>query len=138
MPFSDGGRAWFEAFEADGTLIAAAPGEARRMRSLAASVALLEAALAALVQRGGWRHEQLHLFGFADGATVRAPRGHVSARFACFPAPAGETHRGGQSVPPRRTAGATATLSVRRWRRRLRPRILENGEDSHLGDALQH
>ena len=53
------------------TPISPAPGEARRTRSLAASVDALCAALAALVERGGWRFAQLHLFGFSDGGTVR-------------------------------------------------------------------
>lgn len=72
MPYSDGGRAWFDAFEADGQLIAPAAGEARRLRSLAASADALAAALHALVSGAGWRYDALHLFGFADGGTVRA------------------------------------------------------------------
>ena len=38
VPYSDGGRAWFSAFEHNGTLICPAPGELRRLRSLASTV----------------------------------------------------------------------------------------------------
>jgi len=70
VPYSDGGRAWFSAFEHNGTLICPAPGELRRLRSLASTVESLYEALRALVAQG-WRYNQLHLFGFGDGGTVR-------------------------------------------------------------------
>ena len=110
VPYSDGGRAWYDAFEADVTPIAAVPGEARRTRSLAASVDALCAALTALVARGGWRFAQLHLFGFSDGGTVRFRS--CASLSAQQPRANGarlhKTPRGGSPMPPWRAAGATA------------------------------
>ena len=71
MPYSDGGRAWFQAFEDDMRLIAPAPGETRRVRGLAAAADAVCVALHALVRDGGWRYDALQLFGYSDGGTVR-------------------------------------------------------------------
>jgi hypothetical protein len=112
VPYSDGGRAWFAAFEDDMSPIAPAPGEQRRLRSLAATVDAMDAALAALVARGGWSYGQLHLFGFSDGGTVRErTRACVLslALLACFSAPVRCIRRGGSSMPPRRARRAPQT-----------------------------
>ena len=70
VPHSDGGCAWFSAFEPDGALICPFPGELRRLRSLASTMDSLCEALRALVAQE-WRYNQLQRFGFADGGTVR-------------------------------------------------------------------
>jgi hypothetical protein len=145
VPHTDGGRAWYEAFEADMTPIAPAPGESRRTRSLGASVDAAAAALDALVARGGWRHEQLHLFGFSDGGTVRAlaceggaalcqrmfllageggrrARAHVRRRGGSLPCRRGGAHRGRHTAKLTRAVVA-ATL--------LRPTLLNGGRHFH-------
>ena len=107
VPYSDGGRAWFQAFEDDMRLIAPAPGETRRLRSLAAAADAVCAALHALVRDGGWRYDALQLFGFSDGGTVRCGVGARAPRVS--PRPPLFTPRRLHAVPPRARWGATAT-----------------------------
>ena len=77
-----------------GDIIVPSRTDRRRERSLLRSVGLLEKVLSALKTRGGWKRNQLVLFGFSMGATVAvewALRSHVSraAPFAGVVAVAG-------------------------------------------------
>jgi pimeloyl-ACP methyl ester carboxylesterase len=86
IPMSDGGRAWFTAFDEEFNLIAPSPNETRRAASLAETVELILPLLAALsgsdgaeesggaaaVEEGLQRapRRRVHLFGFSQGGTV--------------------------------------------------------------------
>jgi predicted esterase len=81
LPF-DLGHGWFEAIDlarGGDPIRPDVPGEARRRDSLAACLGLLEGLLEALAAvgndddgayAGGWRPEEVFLFGFAQGGTV--------------------------------------------------------------------
>jgi predicted esterase len=66
VPYSDGGRSWFDAFADDGELLPSS--DPRRWTTLRATVDTLELALQKLHAAWPWR--KLHLFGFSDGATA--------------------------------------------------------------------
>ncbi|KAK3280976.1 hypothetical protein CYMTET_11208, partial [Cymbomonas tetramitiformis] len=70
IPMTDGGRAWYTAFDDDFELIQGVRGERRRLQSLEPTIALLQQLLQVLHEQGGWPYKRIHLFGFSQGGTV--------------------------------------------------------------------
>lgn len=71
VPETDGGHAWFTAFDDFGELIQLKAGEVRRISSLSATVKQLQQLLFEVLPRsGGWRPADVHLLGFSQGGCV--------------------------------------------------------------------
>lgn len=70
VPLTDGGGAWFTAFDDDYELIQPTPGDRRREESLQATLGVLALLLQRLQALRGWLRRRIHLFGFSQGGTL--------------------------------------------------------------------